>query len=259
MYVTLWILGSVLVVSLLSLIGIITLSLREKYLSRILLVLVSLSAGTLFGDALLHLLPEAAEQNGFTLTISLAVLAGIVAFFAVEKLIHMHTTCLSKERHHTPKYLLIHEPHKHHLGVMNVLGDALHNFIDGLIIAASFLVSVPVGIATTIAVFLHEIPQELADFGVLIYSGFSRNKALLVNFATATTAVLGAVLGIALGNASEMFLIVSIPFAAGGFIYIAGANLIPELHKECSWKSSLLHFFSLLLGMGLMVIMLFIE
>ncbi|HLC81865.1 MAG TPA: ZIP family metal transporter, partial [Candidatus Nanoarchaeia archaeon] len=106
---------------------------------------------------------------------------------------------------------------------------------------------------------LHEIPQELADFGVLIYSGFSRNKALLVNFATATTAVLGAVLGIALGNASEMFLIVSIPFAAGGFIYIAGANLIPELHKECSWKSSLLHFFSLLLGMGLMVIMLFIE
>ena len=260
MSLILWIIGSVVVVSLVSFIGIITLSMRKKFLSKILLVLVSISAGTLFGDALLHLLPETVEESGgFNSSISLAVLAGIVVFFVVEKLIHMHTTCKPEETRHTHKYPLIHEPHKHHLGIMNVLGDGVHNFIDGLIIGASFLVSVPVGIATTIAVILHEIPQELADFGVLIYSGFSKSKALLVNFATAATAILGAILGFILGETSEAFLGLSIPFAAGGFIYIAGANLIPELHKECGWKQSLLHFIALLVGIGLMAALLLLE
>jgi len=259
MSLILWIIGSVVVVSLVSFMGILSLSLKEKFLSKILLILVSLSAGTLFGDALLHLLPEAVEDSGFTAVISLAVLAGIVVFFAVEKLIHMHTICRPEKIHHAQKYPLVHQPHKHHLGLMNILGDAVHNFIDGLIIAVSFFVSIPAGIATTLAVILHEMPQELADFGVLIYSGFSKSKALLVNFATAATAVLGAVLGIILGETSEAFLGLSIPFAAGGFIYIAGATLIPELHQECGWKQSLFHFSALLVGIGLMAALLFLE
>lgn len=259
MSLTLWIIGSVVVVSLISLIGIIALSMKQQFLSKFLLVLVSLSAGTLFGDALLHLLPEAVEEGGFTPLVSLSTLLGIVAFFVVEKLIHMHLRCQPQKMHSPHKYPLVHEPHKHHLGFMNILGDGLHNFIDGLIIAASFFVNIPVGIATTIAVILHEIPQELADFGVLIYSGFSKNKAILVNFFTATTAILGAILGIVISNSSELFLKLSIPFAAGGFIYIAGANLIPELHKDCKWKSSILHFAALIAGILIMYGLLFIE
>jgi len=238
----------------------VTLSMSKKFLNSILLILVSLSAGTLFGDALFHLLPEAVENSGeFDPLISLFVIIGIVTFFIVEKLIHIHLSCRNKKSTHSHQYPLLHEPHKHHLGLMNILGDALHNFIDGLIIAASFLINIPVGIATTIAVIFHEIPQEIADFGVLTYSGFSRGKAIMINFLTAATAILGAILGIFIGNASNLFLKFSIPFAAGGFMYIAGANLIPELHKECGWKQSLMHILALLIGISIMAALLLLE
>ena len=147
----------------------------------------------------------------------------------------------------------------YHLGVMNVLGDGIHNFIDGLIIAGSFMVGVPIGIATTIAVIFHEIPQEIGDFGVLLYSGMPVRKALFFNFLSAITAIAGGAVGLILGSSSEAFTTMVIPFAAGGFLYIAGTNLIPELHKECSWKEYVLHVAALVLGIGIMAALLFLE
>ena len=152
-----------------------------------------------------------------------------------------------------------HHHHAYHLGTMNLIGDGLHNFIDGLVIAGSYFVSVPVGIATTIAVIVHEIPQELADFGVLLYSGLSRTRALLYNAGSALLAVLGAVVGLMIGNTSEHVVELLLPFAAGGFIYIAAANLIPELQNESGFKTSLIQLGMILLGIAIMVGLLFLE
>ena len=212
-------------------------------------MLVSLSAGTLFGGAFLHLLPETVSELGFTLPVSLLVLGGIISFFILESMIHQHKC----EIPHQHKYPLVHEPHKHSIGIMSLVGDGVHNFIDGLIIAVSYIISVPVGIATTIAVVLHEVPQELADFGVLLYAGYSKKRALLLNFFSATIAILGAVVGLILGSNGEKFALYILPFAAGSFLYIAAVNLIPELHKHCGFKDSLQHLIALLVGIGLMV------
>lgn len=180
MQIWLYILISVIIVSAVSLIGVFTLAMNDKFLNKAMLFLVSFAAGTLLGDALIHLLPEAySSGNVFA---SAYVLLGIIFFFALEKIIkwrHCHEAGCPEHSHVLPYVILI--------------GDGLHNFIDGMIIAASFLVNVPVGIATTIAVIFHEIPQEIGDFGSLVYGGFSKKKALIYNFLSALTAVLGAI------------------------------------------------------------------
>lgn len=239
---------SVLLVSLVSLIGITTLFWKKKNQNEFLLLLVSLSAGTLFGGAFLHLLPEAVEKNGFTLQISILLLAGVLVFFLLEKFIHWHHCHTPSEQ--VSKHL---GHHPTHLAPLNLLGDALHNFIDGLVIAGSYFVSIPVGIATTIAVIVHEIPQEFADFGVLLYSGLSKSRALFFNFLSAAVAIIGAVVGLVIGVRSETFVHLILPFAAGGFVYIAGSNLIPELHKECGLKDSFWHFFVMVIGILIML------
>ncbi|MBN1386124.1 ZIP family metal transporter [Candidatus Woesearchaeota archaeon] len=232
--------SSVIIVSLLSLVGILFLFFKKKTLQHLLLFLVSLAAGSLFGGVFLHLLPEVVEEAGFSITVSISVLGGILLFFMIEKFIHW--------RHcHVPTS----KEHPHHLAPMNLIGDGIHNFVDGLIIAVSYLVSVPVGIATTIAVILHEVPQEIGDFGVLLYSGMSKKKALIYNFLSALTAVVGAIVGLIMGN--EDLAIIILPFAAGGFLYIAGSDLIPELHKECGIKDAMLHMGALILGAVLML------
>jgi zinc and cadmium transporter len=245
--VVLEIILSVLIVSAVSFVGLMFLSLQHKRLDKILLILVSLSAGTLFGGAFLHLLPEAVEKLGFSIEVSLLLLAGVVVFFVLEKIIHW------RHCHVHGQKAEVHQEHRpSHIAILNLTGDALHNFLDGLVIAAAYIVSLPVGIAATIAVIFHEIPQEIADFGVLIYGGFSRAKALFMNFLSATLAIIGAIVGILLSSRSELMILYILPFAAGGFLYIAGSNLIPELHKECGTKDSLSHFFALVLGIALM-------
>ena len=240
---------SVILVSLVSLVGL--LFLGKKKIDHLLLILVSLSAGTLFGGAFLHLLPEAVGTSGFTIITSLLVLAGILVFFFLERIIHMHQCQLPGAG--------IHAHHHHHLGIMSLAGDGIHNFIDGLIIAGSYLVSIPTGIATTIAVIVHELPQEIADFGVLLYSGMSRPKAIFFNFLSALVAVVGAIVGLVLAVHSELFITMLLPFAAGGFLYIAGSNLVPELHKGCDWKDSLIHFSVMIVGILLMLGLTFLE
>lgn len=239
---------SVALVSLLSFAGVLFLAFKKEELSKILLFLVSFAAGGLLGDAFLHLLPEAVEETGFNIEISLAVLLGVLVFFALEKFIswrHCHIPT-SKE-------------HPHPVVWMNLVGDGLHNFTDGMIIAASFLVNIPLGIATSLAVILHEIPQEIGDFGVLIHGGFSRNKALVFNFASGLMAIGGAILILFLGTRFIQPVRLLIPFTAGSFIYIAGSDLIPELHKETSLKKSAFQLLGLILGIGVMLVLLLIE
>lgn len=245
------ILPSVLLVSLVAVLAILAVSVRPARLSRILLYLVSFAAGGLLGDAFLHLLPEAVEQaGGFTLALSLYVLLGIVSAFVVEKFLHWHHH--STEHHHDEDRL---PP----LAFMNLFGDFLHNFLDGIIIAASYFVSVPVGIATTLAVIAHEIPQEIGDFGVLLHAGLSKTKALLFNLASALAAVVGAVLVMLVGGLNEGLLAALVPFAVGNFIYIAGSDLIPELHKVKEAGRGALQVLFLLLGIGAMALLLFLE
>jgi len=239
---------SVLIVSLMSFVGVLTLSIKAEKLKKILLYLVSFSAGALFGDAFIHLLPEIVEEVGFGLNISVYVMVGIGVSFVIEKFIHW--------RHcHLPNT----KDHVHPFAMMNLFGDGIHNFIDGLIIGASYLVSVSVGIATTLAVIFHELPQEIGDFGVLLHGGFSKAKALFFNFVTALTAVFGAVISLLISSYVENITAFLVPFAAGTFIYIAGSDLIPQLHKEVKVEKSLLQLIAIVLGVLVMLSLLVLE
>ena len=242
-------LASVSLISVISLIAIFALAIKENILKKFLIYMVSFSTGALFGGAFIHLLPEVVSEVGFTLSVSLYALSGILFSFIVEKFIHW--------RHcHHPEH--IHE-RVYSFALMKLFGDGVHNLIDGLIIGASYLVSIPAGIATTIAVILHEIPQEIGDFGVLLHGGFSRKKALFLNFVTALTAVVGAIIALSIGIYTEHLTNFLVPFAAGSFIYIAGSDLIPELHKETSIKRSLGQLLALVLGILVMALFVFFE
>jgi len=202
--------------------------------------LVSLSAGALMGGAFLHLIPESLENFSSNL-IFIYVLLGFIVFFLIEKIFHWRHCHDGKCPIHTFAYI-------------NLLGDSVHNFIDGLIIAAAFIFNTQLGIITTLAVALHEIPQEIGGFGVLIYGGFKKIKALLFNFITALTAILGGIIGYFLSSYIENSLIYLLPFAAGGFIYIAASDLIPEIRKELNIKKSLLNFAIFIIGILIMYI-----
>ena len=246
---TVWLyaLISVVLVSLISLIGLGLLSLAVDKLHRLLFLMVSFSAGVLMGDAFIHLLPELVEDYGFGLWVSLSVLSGITIFFIVEKVIHW------RHCHHQSD-----GNHMHPFVVTNLVGDTVHNMVDGLVIGVSYLVSVPVGIATTIAVALHEIPQEVSDFSVLLHGGVSKGKALGVNFLVALSSIFGVVAALLLGQYVREITGFLVAFSAGAFIYIAGADLIPELHKEVKIGKSLAQLFMFVLGiigmMGLLLL-----
>ena len=231
------ILASVTVVSLVSFIGILFIGLKEALLKRIVMALVGFASGSLIGGAFIHLLPESIEQTGQT--IFYYAIAGIVFFFAMEKFLYWRHCHDGKCEVHMFAYL-------------NLIGDGVHNFIDGITIAASFLVSSPLGFAVTLAVVFHEIPQELGDFGVLIYSGFGKKKALTYNFICALTAVAGSLVTYYLASSIQGVAQALIPFAAGGFIYIAATDLMPELHKRTQGKESLIQLLTIITGIGLM-------
>ncbi len=240
-------LASVLIVSALAFIGIITLSISEVKLRKILFFLVSFSVGALLGGAFIHLLPETFREFGFGPEISFYVLLGMLVFFVMEKFVHWRHCHIPASDHHPHPFVY-----------MNLIGDGFHNFIDGMVIAGSYLASIPLGISTTIAVVLHEIPQEIGDFGVLVHGGFGRIKALFYNFISALAAVLGAAAVLIIGARVQNITMFLLPFTAGGFIYIAGADLIPELHKECEGWKSFGQLIAILLGIGVMTAILVI-
>lgn len=228
-----------LVVSALSLVGIFGFMLNEKILKKISIFFVAFSTGALLGGAFLHLLPEAvAKTSGINVYVYL--LLGIILFYFLERIL--------KWRHH-------HIEDKNGVQLftyMSLVGDGVHNFIDGLVIVSAFSISPEVGIATTIAVATHEIPQEFGDFGVLIHGGFSRYKAVLWNFLTAVTAIAGVLIGYLLIDKVDNISLFMLPFAAGGFIYISMSDLIPELHKEENLRKSLIYFMIFIAGLAFM-------
>jgi len=248
MNIWIYTMASVTIISLISLVGVFTLSIGKKKLRKIIVFLVSFAAGALFGDAIIHLLPESFEGIGSSLTVSLFVLSGIIFFFVLEKFIHW--------RH---CHVLGSEEHLHPVVSMNIIGDFAHNFIDGVIIAGSFLISVPLGVTTSIAVVLHEIPQEIGDFGVLLFGGLTVRKALLFNFLSATSAIAGALLVLLAGSHLQEKIFFLLPVTAGGFLYIAGSDLIPELKHETKIAASLGQLAAILLGIAVMASLLLIE
>jgi len=229
-----WIIGSSLVVSAISLIGVFFFAMKRNMLKKMLLIMVGFSAGSLMGGAFLHLLPEALE-NTKALTVFTYTLIAFAIFFVIERFLHWHHCHEGKCNFHAFTY-------------MNLIGDSIHNFIDGMIIAGSYIVNVPFGIITTIAVIAHEIPQEIGDFAVLLYGGFKRAKALMFNLLSALTAVIGAIVGYFISSSAAGFTDFLVPFAAGGFIYIAASDLVPEIHKTNKLKESAFSFALFVLG-----------
>lgn len=232
-----WILAATLLVSLVSLSGALFLTVREDSLKRLSALLVAFASGSLMGGAFFHLIPEAVKHQGegaYAL-----VVTGILSFFALEKTLcwrHCHDAQCDV---HTFTYL-------------NLVGDSIHNFVDGVIIAASFLVQPALGLVTTAVVILHEVPQELGEFGVLIYGGFTRRDAVLFNLLTALTSLAGGAFGFFFSVYVKDLHIPLLSFAAGGFVYIALADLVPELHKRRGPAESALQFCLMLAGLGIL-------
>jgi zinc and cadmium transporter len=236
----LWILIATFLDSIISLVGIISLWFNERFLKGILKYLVSFAAGSLLGGSFFHLFPEAIEDIGYFMSAGFLMI-GFVMFFLMEKAVHWHHCeedgkCKLRQRKSFVELVLI--------------GDGLHNFIDGLVIAAGFLVNVPFGIITTFLIVSHEVPQEIGDFGVLVYGGLKRKKALLYNFISQATCILGGIIGYFISTAYSITSYL-LPFAAGGFIYIAASDLIPELHKE---KGQFKTGITFIIGLLLMIV-----
>jgi zinc and cadmium transporter len=240
-------LASVLLVSAVSFIGLLTLALDEARRRHLSVPLVSLAVGSLLGDAFIHLLPEAFESGSVdALGTSLLVLAGMLSFFMLEKVI--------RHRHAAPQGESTPSRAGHaKVWMINVIGDSIHNFIDGALIGASYLASPALGVSTTLAVICHELPQELGDFGVLVHSGLSVRRAASLNLASASAAMLGAIATLIAGQtAGRLVSDVLLPVTAGGFVYIAGANLIPELQRDASLRDLLLQVTFISIGITAM-------
>ncbi|MCI0542141.1 ZIP family metal transporter [bacterium] len=245
-----YIFASVLLVSAVSFVGIFALSREERLLRKYIFVLVSIAIGAFLGDAFFHLLPESFEVLP-SASVGALVISGMLVFFMLERALHWH-------HRHSPESEHEHE-HLHPVGRLILVSDGVHNFLDGVIIAASFLAGPSVGIATTIAVIFHEIPQEIGDFGVLIHAGYAKRRALFLNFLSGLLAVLGALVAVLLGAIAESLVMWVVPFAAGAFIYVASSDLIPELHKEREYKNFPLEIAGILLGIFTMYLLLFFE
>jgi len=223
------------------------LSLQEEKLRKYIFIFISLAIGALLGDAFIHLIPEAFEKSDNAMLSSILIISGILIFFILEKFLHWHHHGEDRE-----------EPHVHPVGKLVLFSDGIHNFIDGMIIGVSFLISVPVGLATTLTVILHEIPQEIGDFAVLLHAGYTKARALWLNFLSALLAIAGVLAVFLLGKEQSVILWI-LPIAAGGFIYIAVADLIPELQKTKKVKHSILQIAAVVIGVLAMVALTYLE
>lgn len=232
-------------ISFVSFSGVLFLFFQKHLVQRISLFLLAFAAGSFMGAAFLHLLPEAVEEVQSE-SAFLFILFGFGLFFLIENIFHWH-------------HVRGDEPEHKSLGLLTLLGDGVHNFLDGMIIAAVFFVDIKLGFATTLAVALHEIPQEIAEFGVLIHAGYSRLRALLFNFLSASTVVVGGVLSFLLIDFVEQWIPLFMLFAAGVFIYVAASDFVPEMRKERNFSKSLSLLATFAAGIFLMWAVLFLE
>lgn len=243
------------IVSLISLIGVFTIRFKGKTMKRVLLFLVYMSVGALFGDTFIHLLPEAYNDSP-KLLVAYGIVGGILLFFSLEKILqwrHSHEVDEPQHPHHQEANGI--EPYAYTI----IFGDALHNFIDGLLIAASFLINPTTGIATTIAVIAHEIPQEFGNYAILLHTGMRRGQALLWNFLSALTAIVGALIPFIFISSHMELVNFLLPITAGGFIYIAGSDLLPELKEHTRLRDTLAQVLAIVFGVLIMASLLLLE
>ncbi len=233
--------------SLISFIAVFFLFIKESVLRKIILYLVSFSTGTLLAGAFLHLLPESIEKLGNNIIVFIFVLIGFSTFFLLEQFIHWHHC------HKTPSEHKQEEPFTY----LILISDVIHNFIDGILIGASFVVSSAIGITTFFVIIFHEIPKNIGDFGILIHGGFKKSKALILNFISALAVIFGGIFAYFLSKNIDVSYL--IPFTAGTFIYIAASDLIPEIKHHNSLKKNLLHFTFFIIGIVSIFLFRFLE
>jgi zinc and cadmium transporter len=234
----LWIVAAGVLMSAIALVGSVTLLLSEANLKKLLLPLVALAAGTLLGGALFHMIPAAVDELGNRLSIYVWILVGFSLFFILEQFLHWHH-CHRVPCEHRPLTILI------------LIADGLHNFIGGIAVAGAFLIDIRVGISAWLAAAAHEVPQELGDFGILVHGGWKKGRALFYNFLSALTFLAGGIIAYAASQSFDTTFL--LPFAAGNFIYIAAADLVPEVKHEESLRIGAIHFVSFLTGLALML------
>jgi len=244
-----WTILSVAIASSVSLIGILVLFLGKNRLQKILILLVAFAVGAILGDAFLHIIPETYTKNPESNIPALFILGGILIFFMLEKILRW------RHCHHLPDDC----EHTHPVATMNLIGDGVHNFLDGALIAGSYLVSFELGLATTLAVLLHEIPQEIGDYATLVHAGYSTLRALVWNFIIACTAFIGAIVVLWLNPDLTILQTYLLPLTAGGFIYIGASDLIPMLHKKNSAQDGVLQFVCIVIGIAMMFSLTFLE
>ncbi|MEM2116049.1 MAG: ZIP family metal transporter [Candidatus Woesearchaeota archaeon] len=212
--------------------------LKNKTLEKIIPYLIGFAAGTMLTGSFLHLIPEISDSKQSFISI----LVGFIAFYFLERFLHHHH-CHSK-------------PEEKSISVLVLISDVIHNFIDGLAIASSFLISIPLGISTTLMVLFHEVPQEIGNFSILLFEKYSKNKALFLVFITQLSAILGGLIGILFKNIDSIHHIIG--FAAGSFIYIAASDLFPLLHQIAEKKNKFVEV-SIIIGILFMIILLYFE
>jgi zinc and cadmium transporter len=235
-----WIITSSLLMSAIALVGSVTLVLQEATLQRIILPLVAFSAGSLIGGAFFHMIPAGLTTYGFSNSFFIWILTGFSIFFALEQFLHWHHCHRATMSCRKPLTYLI------------LIGDGLHNFIGGLAIAGTFLVDIRLGIMSWLAAAAHEVPQELGDFGVLIHGGWKKKKALMFNVLSALTFLLGGLITYVTAFTIDVSFL--IPFAAGNFLYIGAADLIPEVKEHNLLSVNVGNFLAFITGLGLMLL-----
>lgn len=230
-------------VSACSLSGLFVIWIKPEKLNHIVPYLVSLAVGILLGDAFIHLIPDAVEKQGSVSNVCLMTLVGVCLFFVLEKVVrwrHDHRLAFEADDNVQP------------MAKMNLMGDAVHNFVDGILIAGSFLIDPAIGTTTTFAIIFHEIPQEIGDVGALVYGGFSPYQAVLYNFYASLSVVFGVLFTLLLSQVAESSLVFLLPIAAGGFIYIATTDMMPALHSYSKFRQVLGQTAVLAIGIGFM-------
>ncbi|MCZ6602300.1 MAG: ZIP family metal transporter [Planctomycetota bacterium] len=235
-----WIVGSGLIMVALSMIGSVTLLLKQSTLEKVVLPLVAFSAGSLLGGAFLHMIPAAIEADGPSLSLFVWILVGFTFFLLLEQYLHWHHAHTSSPESKEPLTYLI------------LVGDALHNFIGGIAVAGAFLIDTRLGVAAWLAAAAHEVPQELGDFGVLLHGGWSKSRALVFNALSGTTFLIGGIITYMASSVVDVTFLV--PFAAGNFIYVAASDLVPEVNKHHQLRENMTHLASFIAGIALLLV-----
>lgn len=235
----LWIIGSGLLMSAIALVGSIALVLSEQMLQRLVLPLVAFAAGSLLGGAFFHMIPASLASGIGDVTVYALILAGFAVFFGLEQFLHWHHCHRADTECKKPLTYLI------------LIGDGLHNFLGGLAVAGTFLIDIRLGLVTWLAAAAHEVPQELGDFGVLVHGGWPRRQALFYNVLSALTFLLGGIIAYLASFRLDVSFLV--PFAAGNFLYIGAADLIPEVKAHADLKANITHFVAFAVGVALML------